>query len=69
MAGATPICRQHQLAGNAISVVWITAAVLARSDSLVTFDWDFVPLLPSLQAQTQRIGDSSIGKALAGRVC
>ena len=41
-----PLCRQHQLRGNAISDGWIAAVVLARQDCLVTFDRDFVPLLP-----------------------
>lgn len=41
-----PLCRQHQLMGNAISHGWITAVVLARQDCLVTLDRDFVPLLP-----------------------
>lgn len=41
-----PLCRQHQLMGNAISDGWIAAVVLARQDCLVTFDRDFVPLLP-----------------------
>ena len=44
-----PLCRQHHLVGNAISDGWIAAAVLARRDCLVTFDRDFVPLLPSRQ--------------------
>jgi predicted nucleic acid-binding protein len=44
-----PLCRQHQLVGNSISDGWIAAAVLARRDCLVTFDRDFVPLLPSRQ--------------------
>jgi len=52
-----PLCRQHQLVGNALSDGWIAAAVLARRDSLVTFDRDFVPLLPSRQARTPRMGD------------
>jgi hypothetical protein len=43
------LCRQHHLVGNAISDGWIGAAVLARRDCLVTFDRDFVPLLPSWQ--------------------
>lgn len=41
-----PLCRQHQLMGNAISDGWIAAVVLARQDCLVTFDRDFVSLLP-----------------------
>lgn len=41
-----PLCRQHQLMGHAISDGWIAAAVLAHHDCLVTFDRDFVPLLP-----------------------
>ena len=44
-----PICREHQLVGNAISDGWIAAAVLARRECLVTFDRDFLPLLPSRQ--------------------
>ncbi|MFM7511949.1 MAG: TA system VapC family ribonuclease toxin [Cyanobium sp.] len=44
-----PLCRQHQLVGNAISDGWIAAAVLARRQVLVTFDRDFLPLLPSRQ--------------------
>ncbi|MCS5698908.1 hypothetical protein NZK32_07620 [Cyanobium sp. FGCU-52] len=44
-----PLCREHQLVGNAISAGWIAAAVLARRECLVTFDRDFVPLLPSRQ--------------------
>ena len=40
---------QHQLVGNAISDGWIVAAVLARRQVLVTFDRDFLPLLPSRQ--------------------
>ena len=44
-----PLCRQHQLVGNAISDGWIAAAVLARRLVLVTFDRDFLPLLPSRQ--------------------
>lgn len=43
------LCRQHGLAGNAISDAWIAAAVLSRSDCLVTFDRDFVSLLPPRQ--------------------
>jgi predicted nucleic acid-binding protein len=34
---------------NAISDGWIAAAVLARRECLVTFDRDFVPLLPARQ--------------------
>jgi predicted nucleic acid-binding protein len=41
--------REHQLVGNAISDGWIAAAVLANRERLVTFDRDFVPLLPSRQ--------------------
>lgn len=44
-----PLCRHHQLVGNAISDGWIAAAVLARRQVLVTFDRDFLPLLPSRQ--------------------
>ena len=44
-----PLCRQHQLVGNAISDGWIAAAVLARRQVLVTLDRDFLPLLPSRQ--------------------
>lgn len=44
-----PLCREHQLVGNAISDGWIAAAVLASRERLVTFDRDFVPLLPSRQ--------------------
>lgn len=44
-----PLCRQHQLVGNAISDGWIAAAVLARRQVLVTFDRDFLPLLPARQ--------------------
>lgn len=44
-----PLCQQHQLVGNAISDGWIAAAVLARRQVLVTFDRDFLPLLPSRQ--------------------
>lgn len=43
------LCRQHQLVGNAITDAWIAAAVLTRSDCLVTFDRDFVPFLPARQ--------------------
>ena len=43
------LCREHQLMGNAISDGWIAAAVLARRETLVTFDRDFVPLLPRRQ--------------------
>jgi hypothetical protein len=43
------LCWEHQLVGNAISDGWIVAAVLARRECLVTFDRDFVPLLPSRQ--------------------
>ncbi len=43
------LCRQHQLAGNAISDGWIAAAVLARQETLVTLDRDFLALLPSRQ--------------------
>ncbi|MEI8252156.1 MAG: TA system VapC family ribonuclease toxin [Synechococcus sp. ELA057] len=43
------LCRQHGLSGNAITDAWIAAAVLTRSDCLVTFDRDFVPLLPARQ--------------------
>ena len=35
--------------GNAISDGWIAAAVLARRLVLVSFDRDFLPLLPSRQ--------------------
>ena len=35
--------------GNAISDGWIAAAVLARRDTLVTFNWDFLALLPRRQ--------------------
>ena len=44
-----PLCRDHQLVGNAVSDGWIAAAVLARQECLVTFDRDFLPLLPSRQ--------------------
>lgn len=44
-----PLCRQHQLVGNAVSDGWIAAAVLARRQVLVTFDRDFLPLLPARQ--------------------
>ena len=44
-----PLCREHQLVGNAISDGWIAAAVLTCRERLVTFDRDFVPLLPSRQ--------------------
>jgi toxin-antitoxin system PIN domain toxin len=44
-----PLCREHQLVGNAISDGWIAAAVLARRQVLVTFDRDFLPLLPPRQ--------------------
>ena len=44
-----PLCRDHQLVGNSISDGWIAAAVLARQECLVTFDRDFLPLLPSRQ--------------------
>ena len=44
-----PLCREHQLVGNAISDGWIAAAVLARRECLVTFDRDFMPLLPARQ--------------------
>jgi predicted nucleic acid-binding protein len=44
-----PLCREHQLVGNAISDGWIAAAVLANRERLVTFDRDFLPLLPSRQ--------------------
>jgi toxin-antitoxin system PIN domain toxin len=44
-----PLCRQHQLVGNASSAGWIAAAVLARRQVLVTFDRDFLPLLPARQ--------------------
>lgn len=43
------LCRQHQLAGNAISDGWIAAAVLARQETLVTLDRNFLALLPSRQ--------------------
>jgi toxin-antitoxin system PIN domain toxin len=43
------LCREHQLVGNAISDGWIAAAVLARRETLVTFDRDFVALLPRRQ--------------------
>jgi predicted nucleic acid-binding protein len=43
------ICRDHQLLGNAISDGWIAAAILARRECLVTFDRDFLPLLPARQ--------------------
>ena len=52
-----PLCRQHQLVGNAISDSWIVASVLAHRDCLVTFGRDFVPLVPSRQAQTRRMRD------------
>lgn len=39
-----PLCRQHQLVGNAISDGWIAAAVLARRQVLATFDRDLLPL-------------------------
>jgi uncharacterized protein len=44
-----PLCREHQLVGNAISDGWITTAVLAGRDRLVTFDRSFEPLLPARQ--------------------
>ena len=44
-----PLCREPQLVGNAISDGWIAAAVLACRERLVTFDRDFMPLLPSRQ--------------------
>ena len=47
--GFPPLCREHQLVGNAISDGWIAAAVLARRQVLVTFDRDFLPLLPPRQ--------------------
>jgi toxin-antitoxin system PIN domain toxin len=43
------LCRQHKLVGNAISDGWIAAVVLARRETLVTFDRDFLILLPSRQ--------------------
>jgi len=43
------LCLQHALVGNAIADGWIAAAVLARRECLVTFDRDFVPLLPARQ--------------------
>ena len=43
------MCRDHQLLGNAISDGWIAVAVLARRECLVTFDRDFLPLLPARQ--------------------
>lgn len=43
------LCRQHRLVGNAISDGWIAAAVLAGHETLVTFDRDFLPLLPPRQ--------------------
>ncbi|MBD2550878.1 PIN domain-containing protein [Microcystis elabens FACHB-917] len=42
-----PLCRRHQLVGNAISDGWIAAAVLARQECLATFDRDFLRLLPA----------------------
>lgn len=42
-----PLCRQHQLTGNAISDGWIAAAVLSRQECLATFDRDFLRLLPA----------------------
>ena len=42
-----PLCRQHQLVGNAISDGWIAAAVLASRQELVSFALNFLPLLPS----------------------
>lgn len=43
------LCRQHRLVGNAITDGWIAAAVLERQETLVTFDRDFLPLLPPRQ--------------------
>lgn len=43
------LCRERNLAGSAISDGWIAAAVLARQETLVTFDRDFLSLLPSRQ--------------------
>lgn len=39
-------CRKEKLAGNAIPDAWIAAAVTLLGSHLVTFDRDFVRLLP-----------------------
>lgn len=36
----------HGLQGNLVTAAWIASAVEALSERLVTFDRDFVPLLP-----------------------
>ena len=40
------LCREHELMGNALSDGWIAATVLARRETLVTFNWEFLVLLP-----------------------
>ena len=39
------LCRDHELAANAITDAWIAAAVRTSGDHLVTFDRDFLRLL------------------------
>ncbi|MDO5624651.1 MAG: PIN domain-containing protein [Pseudomonadota bacterium] len=41
------LCQRHQLRANDLPDAWIAAQVLARGLTLVTFDRDFVKLLPA----------------------
>lgn len=45
------LCLQQQLKGNALPDAWIAACVLQQQEVLVTFDRDFLRLLPPKHLQ------------------
>jgi hypothetical protein len=64
-AAISPSCRCHGGSlKHAISAGWIAAAVLARRQVLVTFDWDFLPLFPPRQPLRQLLRRSLVGPSL-----